>query len=85
VYGAAPDAQGRREVRIGYVVRRGGQTFAESAPRTVVAAADGSLSQRLVLPLTGAEPGPYEIQLTVTDPGSGQSLERRDAFLVDPS
>jgi VWFA-related protein len=85
VYGATREGQAPSEVRIGYVVRRGDRTFAEAAPRTVVAAADGSLSQRLVLALTGAEPGQYEIRLTVTDPRSGKSLERRDAFLVDPS
>jgi VWFA-related protein len=81
VYGAS----GPGEVRISYAVRRGETTFAESAPRAVVAAADGSLSQRLVLPLTGAAPGQYEIRLTVTDPKTGTSFERRDAFLVDPS
>jgi len=85
VYGATTNAQGQSQVRVGYVVRREEQTFAESAPRSVVAAADGSLSPRLVLPLTGAPPGSYEIHLTVTDPGTGTSLERRDAFLVDPS
>jgi VWFA-related protein len=81
VYGAS----GPGEVRISYAVRRGETTFAESAPRAVVAAADGSISQRLVLPLTDAAPGQYEIHLTVTDPKSGRSVERRDAFLVDPS
>jgi hypothetical protein len=72
-------------VKISYAVRRGDTTFAESAPRVVTAAPDGSLSQRLVLPLTGAAPGQYEIRLTVTDATAGTSLERRDAFLVDPS
>jgi VWFA-related protein len=85
VYGAAPSPGGPGEVRIGYVVRRGDATFAESAPRAVVAAADGSISQKLVLPLNGAPPGQYEIRLTVTDAKSGTSFERRDAFLVDPS
>ena len=85
VYGASADARGPGEVRIGYVVRRGETTFAESVPRAVVAAADGSISQRLVLPLNGAPPGQYEIRLTVTDPRTGTSFERRDAFLVDPS
>jgi hypothetical protein len=51
----------------------------------VVAGADGSISQRLVLPLSGAPPGQYEIRLRVTDPKTGTSFERRDAFLVDPS
>ena len=85
VYGALADARGPGEVRIGYVVRHGETTFAESVPRAVVAAADGSISQRLVLPLGGAPPGQYEIRLTITDPRTGTSFERRDSFLVDPS
>ena len=68
-----------------YVVRRGDRTFAESAPRVVAAAPDGSLSPRLVLPLAGAPPGRYEIQLTLTDERTGASMERRDPFLVDAS
>jgi VWFA-related protein len=85
VYGASRDAQGQSQVKVAYVVRRGDQTFAESAPRMVAAAPDGSLSPRLVLPLAGASPGRYEIQLTLTDARTGASLERRDAFLVDAS
>ena len=69
-----PDAQGPGEVRIGYVVRRGETTFAESAPRAVVAAADGSISQRLVLPLSGAPPG------AVRDPAHGDGPEVGDVL-----
>jgi VWFA-related protein len=85
VYGADRDAQGQSQVRVAYVVRRGDRTFAESAPRVVAAAPDGSLSPRLVLPLAGAPPGRYEIQLTLTDERTGASMERRDPFLVDAS
>lgn len=86
VYGAMPDGRGASEVAIGYVVRRkGGSVFAESPARTVTGDADGSLSHRLVLSLGGAEPGEYELLLTVQDTTNRKRLERRDEFVVDPS
>jgi hypothetical protein len=39
----------------------------------------------MVLSLSGAEPGEYELLLTVDDKTSGNRLERRDPFVVDPS
>jgi hypothetical protein len=85
VYGATPNDTGAHEVAIGYVVRRkNGALFAESPPRTVAGGGDGSLSHRLVLSLSGAEPGEYELLLTVEDKASGNRLERRDLFVVDP-
>lgn len=85
VYGATTGG-GSSEVAIGYVVRRkDGSVFAQSADRAVVGGGDGASSHRLTLPLKGAEPGEYELLLTVTDKASGNRLERRDAFVVDPA
>ncbi|HSD29494.1 MAG TPA: hypothetical protein VLL75_19480, partial [Vicinamibacteria bacterium] len=86
VYGVTPNHTGAREVVIGYVVRRkNGAVFAESPARAVAGGADGSLSHRMVLSLNGAEPGEYELLLTVDDRAGGNRLERRDPFVVDPS
>jgi hypothetical protein len=51
----------------------------------VTGAPDGTISHRLILPLSAAEPGEYELQLTLEDKRSGNRLERRDVFYVDPS
>ena len=86
VYGAARDERGTSEVGIGYEVRRkDGAIFASSPARAVTGGADGSISHRLLLSLSGAEPGEYELQLTLEDRRSGNRLERRDVFYVDPS
>lgn len=85
VYGAKAQG-GTSEVTIGYVVRRkDGSVFVESPARAVAGAGDGPLSHRLTLSLDGAEPGEYELLLTVTDKTSGDRLERRDVFVVDPA
>ena len=86
VYGATPNDRGGCEVAIGYVVRRkNGAVFAQSPARAVAGGGDGSLSHRMVLSLSGAEPGEYELLLTVEDKASGIRLERRDPFVVDRS
>ena len=85
VYGATPDGHGNSEVAIGYVVRRmGGAVFAESPARDVAGGGGSPSSHRLVLSLNGAEPGDYELLLTVVDKASKSRLERRDVFFVDP-
>jgi VWFA-related protein len=86
VYGAARDAGGASEVGIAYVVRRkDGTIFASSPARVVTGGPDGSLSHRLILPLTGAQPGEYELELTVEDRRNGSRIERVDSFSVLPS
>ena len=57
----------------------------EAPPRPLAAAAGGPLGHRMVFPLKGAAPGEYVLVLTVTDPVSGQKLERREAFVVEPA
>jgi len=85
VYGATPDGRGTSEVAIGYVVRRKqGVVLAESPARAVAGGGDGTLSHRLMLSLAGAEPGEYELLLTVEDRVNGSRLERQDVFFVDP-
>jgi VWFA-related protein len=80
VFGAKPGAP----VTLAYAVRRkDGTALAQPAPRPVPASADGSVAQRIDLPLTGVAPGEYEIVLSVDDPGSGQKLERHDPFVVE--
>jgi len=84
VYGATPDGRGGSQVAIGYSVRRkDGVVFAQSPARDVAGGADGSLSHRLVLSLSGAEAGAYELLVTVEDKTNAIRLERRDVFFVD--
>ena len=86
VYGTGRDAEGHSQVSISYRVRRkDGVVLAEAPARAIAGGADGSLSHRLVLSLRGAEPGEYELLLTVEDRLSGGRLERRDVFFVDPA
>jgi hypothetical protein len=86
VYGAAAAGSGEGEVAIGYVARRrDGAVLGGSPPRAVSAGADGSLSHHVILDLGAAEPGEYELLLTVEDTASGSRLERRDVFFVDPA
>jgi VWFA-related protein len=85
VYGATRNAGGHSEVTIRYVVRhKGGAVLAESPAREVAGGDDGSTSHRLVLPLSGVEPGEYELLLTVEDTANGNRIERRDVFFVAP-
>jgi len=85
VYGATPDGRGGSTVTIGYVLRRrDGAVLAETPAREVKGGGDGSLSHRLELSLAGVEPGECELTLTVADKGSGNRVERRDVFFVDP-
>jgi VWFA-related protein len=86
VYGATTGAQGGSEVAISYVIRRSdGSVFAESPARDVAGDENGLSSHRLVLSLNGAEPGDYELRLTVEDKRNHKRVERRDEFSVDPS
>jgi hypothetical protein len=87
VYGVKPGASGGGEVAISYVVKRkDGTVFIDSPARAVAAGQGGdSLSHRLTLSLQGAEPGDYELVLTVEDKANGNRLERRDPFTVVPS
>lgn len=86
VYGAGRDERGASEVGIAYEVRRkDGAIFASSPARSVASGADGALSHRLILPLSGAQPGEYELKLTLEDKRTGNRLERLDAFSVEPS
>ena len=78
------DVFGARDVAIGYQVRRkDGAVLLSSPARAVTGGPDGSISHRLELPLSGAEPGDYELLLTVEDKATGNRLERRDLFVVD--
>jgi VWFA-related protein len=79
IYGAT---QG--QVNVTYAIRRrDGTIFAEAPPRLLSGPAGTPLTANLVLALTGAAPGDYDVMLTVTT-ALGEKLERRDAFVVEP-
>ena len=85
VYGAGRGADGQSQVSVTYAVRRrDGGVFAEAPARPLAAPAGSPLAANLVLALTGATPGDYEVVLTITDPATGEKLERKDAFVVEP-
>ena len=44
---------------------------------------EGQLTQRMKVPLRGAPPGEYEIVLNLRDELSGETVERREAFVVN--
>jgi VWFA-related protein len=85
IYGAGRGANGQSQVSVVYSIRRrDGGIFAEAPARPLAAPAGSPLAANLVLALTGAAPGEYDVVLTITDTASGEKLERRDAFVVEP-
>jgi hypothetical protein len=52
-------------------------------PTPIAPGPEGSVSQRIDLSLSGAEPGDYNLVLLVRDEVSGQSLELREPFAVE--
>lgn len=68
-----------------YVLRRAdGTTRERGGPTRVVPTSLGRISQLMWLPLEGAEPGDYELVLTVRDELSGLEREVREPLTITP-
>ena len=39
----------------------------------------------LALPLTGLQPGQYDLVLDIVDEGTGRTLQSREAFVLEPA
>jgi VWFA-related protein len=84
VSGAQKDAQsGMPRVVQGYVVRRSdGTIFTSAMPSEIRPTSLGILTRVSGFSLEGAQPGSYEIVMSVQDALAGQSLELREPFEV---
>ncbi len=84
VYGAAKDkASNLPKVSSGYVVRStNGTVLAEQAASTIMPTSLGKLSRLMGFRLDGAQPGEYEMILSVKDEVSGKALEVKEPFTV---
>jgi VWFA-related protein len=85
VYGAARDEKGDLMPRVtaGYEIRRtDGVVFKRAAPTPINPTSLGSLLRLNGIALRGAQPGEYELVLTVKDELAGQSVEVREPFEI---
>lgn len=84
VYGAAKDkVTNLPKVISGYVVRGSdGTVLAEQAASTIMPTSLGKLSRLMGFRLDGAQPGEYEMVLSVKDEASGKALEVKEPFTV---
>jgi VWFA-related protein len=87
VYGAKTDAkQGMPRVVQGYVVRRSdGVVLTSMPPSEIKPTSLGHLSRLFGFRLTDAQPGDYEIFMTVQDELAGKQLEFHEPFKVLPA
>jgi VWFA-related protein len=86
VYGAAKDEKGSLmpQVSAGYEIRRAdGMLFRREEPSRIAATSVGALLRLKGIPLRGAPPGEYEIDLTVRDELAGKVVEVREPFVVE--
>jgi VWFA-related protein len=89
VFGAKRPEQGSLQPRVTsfYEIRRSsdGKVFRRSTPSVIKPTSVGSLLRLVGIPLAGAEPGEYEIELQVTDELAGIRTEARERFVVEGS
>ena len=87
VFGAGKDEKaGMPRVSHGYTVRRpDGTIFTSMAPSVINPTSIGLLQRVFGFPLGDAEPGDYEIVMTLRDEIAGGTLERREPFRVVPA
>lgn len=84
VYGAAKEkANGMPRVAADYVVRKVGGAELARVPMTPITPTSlGRLSRMTGTPLDGAEPGDYELVITLKDEIGGQTREIKEPFTV---
>jgi VWFA-related protein len=87
VYGAAKETgTGMPRVSAGHVLRRAdGKVESQSAPTWIAPTSLGAISRMLQIPLDGAEPGDYELVLTVKDEIAGKTQDVVEPFTISPS
>lgn len=84
VYGAAHDPAGAPHLTSSYMVKRAdGAVLTRMEPRPLQLSPQGQVSQMLSLSLAGAQPGDYELVLTVRDDLAGRSVEVSEVFTVE--
>jgi hypothetical protein len=86
VYGAKADEKsGMPRVIQGYLVRRpDGSVFTSMEPSVINPTSLGKVTRLFGFRLADAEPGDYEILMTIRDELAGQSMEIREPFTVGP-
>jgi VWFA-related protein len=87
VYGARKEESGSLmpRVRAGYEIRRAdGAVFKRTDPTPINPTSVGALLRLNGIGLRGAQPGEYELVLTVKDDLAGESVEVREPFEVVP-
>jgi hypothetical protein len=86
VYGARKeDSSLMPRVRAGYEIRRSdGVVFKRTDPTPINPTSVGALLRLNGIGLRGAQPGEYELVLTVKDDLAGESVEVRESFEVVP-
>jgi hypothetical protein len=84
VYGAAKDPKtGMPRVSAGYVIRSRDGAVLHAVPASVIKPTSlGKLSRLMGTGLEGAQPGDYELVLSLTDEIAGRTLEVREPFTV---
>jgi VWFA-related protein len=87
VYGAAKETgTGMPRVSAGHVLRRAdGKVESQSTPTWISPTSIGAVSRMLQIPLDGAEPGEYELVLTVKDEIAGKTQDVIEPFTIAPS
>jgi hypothetical protein len=84
VYGAAKDPKtGMPRVTAGYVIRnKSGAVVAQAAPSVITPTSLGKLARLTGTGLQDAQPGDYELVLSLTDEISGKSLQLQEPFTI---
>jgi len=85
VYGATPDpATHQPRVTSGYEIRRAGGAVLKRSPRTTITPTSlGALLRFQGIALPPAEPGPYEIVLSVRDEIGNRAIYAKEEFVIE--
>ena len=85
VYGAAPDpATHQPRVTSGYEIRRAGGAVLKRSPRTTITPTSlGALLRFQGIALPPAEPGPYELLLSIRDEIGNRAIYAKEEFVIE--
>ncbi len=82
VHGVAPAGVGEARVSAGYSIQSASGMLASQPLTPLQGAADGQVSQIIVLSLEGVAPGDYELVLSVRDDATNEAVQIREPFTV---
>jgi hypothetical protein len=87
VHGAATDPATRMpRVKAGHVLRRAdGSVLSRSEPTEIAPTSLGGVSRLMQIPLSGAQPGEYQLELLVRDELSGRERKVVEPFTLQGS